>query len=61
MGPVVPQHLGGLHPFEQLLVAVIAFGPFVVLAVVVARQRRQAADSVQTRRAPASSEQRSPE
>ena len=35
------QHMGGLHPYEQVLVAVIAFGPFVVLAVVVALQRRR--------------------
>jgi hypothetical protein len=28
-------HLGGLHPYEQALVLLIAFGPFVVLAVVV--------------------------
>lgn len=35
-------HLGGLHPFEQLLVLVLAFGPFVVLGLVVAAQRRRA-------------------
>ena len=28
-------HLGGLHPFEQVLVYALAFGPFAVLAVVV--------------------------
>ena len=28
-------HLGGLHPYEQALVLLIAFGPFVVLGVVV--------------------------
>ena len=38
--PVV-QHLGGLHPFELVLVVLLAFGPFVVLALVVARQRRR--------------------
>jgi hypothetical protein len=39
--PVVVQHMGGLHPFEQVLVLVLAFGPFVVLGIVVARQRRR--------------------
>ncbi len=39
---VTPWHLGGLHPYEQLLVLVLAFGPFVVLGVVVAVQRRRA-------------------
>ena len=28
-------HMGNLHPIEKLLVGVIAFGPFVVLAIVV--------------------------
>jgi hypothetical protein len=28
-------HLGELHAYEQWLVAVIAFGPFVVLGIVV--------------------------
>ncbi|MCW2738905.1 hypothetical protein [Nocardioides sp.] len=28
-------HLGSLHPYEQLLVLVLAFGPFVVLGIVV--------------------------
>jgi hypothetical protein len=31
----VPLHFGALHPYELLLVLVIGFGPFVVLAVVV--------------------------
>ncbi len=34
-------HLGDLHAYEQLLVAVIAFGPFLVLIVVVAVLRRR--------------------
>ncbi len=34
-------HLGDLHPFEKLLVAAIAFGPFVVLGVVVYVVRRR--------------------
>jgi hypothetical protein len=37
---VVPEHLGALHPFEQVLVYLLAFGPFVVLAVVIAVRRR---------------------
>ena len=38
------QHLGALHPVEQALTLVLAFGPFVVLGVVVAvRRRRDAA------------------
>ena len=38
--PVLPLHMGALHPFEQLLVLLLAFGPFVVLAVVVVVRRR---------------------
>lgn len=34
-------HLGELHAYEKLLVAVIALGPFVALAVVVAVLRRR--------------------
>jgi hypothetical protein len=37
----VVQHAGGLHPFETVLVALIALGPIVVLAIVVVRQRRR--------------------
>ena len=37
---IVPLHLGALHPVEQLLVALLAFGPFVVLFVVVYVVRR---------------------
>ena len=36
-----PLHMGALHPYEQLLVALIAFGPFVVLFVVVYFVRRR--------------------
>ena len=38
---LLAQHLGQLHPFEQLLVFLIAFGPFVVLGVVVWFRRRE--------------------
>jgi hypothetical protein len=34
-------HMGGLHTYEKALVALIAFGPFVVLAVVVYVLRRR--------------------
>jgi hypothetical protein len=37
----VALHLGALHPYEQLLVLVIAFGPFVVLGIVVYFARRR--------------------
>jgi hypothetical protein len=32
-------HMGALHPVEQGLVLLLAFGPFVVLAIVVAMRR----------------------
>lgn len=38
---MLPLHLGGLHPYEQALTLLLAFGPFVVLAAVVAVRRRQ--------------------
>ena len=38
---VTPYHLGALHPVEQALTLALAFGPFVVLAVVVVARRRQ--------------------
>jgi hypothetical protein len=38
---LLPQHLGALHPYEQALVYGLAFGPFVVLGLVVAVRRRQ--------------------
>ena len=34
-------HLGALHDYEKALVFVIAFGPFVVLGVVVMVMRRR--------------------
>jgi hypothetical protein len=39
--PVTALHLGTLHPLEQALVWLLAFGPFVVLGVVVRHQRRR--------------------
>ena len=38
MNPALPLHMGALHPYEQLLVALVAFGPFVVLIAVVRRR-----------------------
>ena len=38
---VTPLHLGALHPFEQALVFVLAFGPFLVLAFVLYFARRR--------------------
>ena len=37
------EHLGGLHPIEQVLVYLLAFGPFLVLAAVLVRVRRREA------------------
>lgn len=45
---LVLMHLGDLHAYEQLLVGLIAFGPFVVLIVVVAVLRRR--DAAEERR-----------
>jgi hypothetical protein len=38
---LVPLHLGSLHPVEKVLTLVLAFGPFVVLGVVIVLRRRQ--------------------
>lgn len=38
---LVVMHLGALHPAEKALTLALAFGPFLVLAVVVAVRRRQ--------------------
>ena len=38
---ILPQHLGALHPLEQALTLILAFGPFVVLGAVVVHRRRQ--------------------
>jgi hypothetical protein len=37
-----PLHMGALHPLEQLIVLAVAFGPFLVLFVVVYVVRRRA-------------------
>ena len=35
-----PLHMGALHPVEQLLTLLLAFGPFVVLGAVIWWRRR---------------------
>ena len=40
-------HLGALHPVEKGLTLLLAFGPFVVLGVIVAVRRRQDAAAAQ--------------
>ncbi|HET6627770.1 MAG TPA: hypothetical protein VFG63_15370 [Nocardioidaceae bacterium] len=39
--PFVPLHLGALHAYETVLLLVLAFGPFVVLVIVVLVLRRR--------------------
>jgi hypothetical protein len=42
---LVPLHLGPLHPVEQALTLLLAFGPFVLLAFTIwITRRRNAAD-----------------
>ena len=38
---MIPLHLGPLHPAEQALTYALAFGPFVLLALVIVVRRRQ--------------------
>lgn len=44
---IAPLHMGAMHPMEQLLVLGVAFGPFLVLFVVVYVARRRAIDEEQ--------------
>ncbi len=37
---VLPQHLGALHPVEAALTLALAFGPFLLLGIVVLLRRR---------------------
>jgi uncharacterized iron-regulated membrane protein len=41
---VVPGHMGALHPLEQLLTLLLAFGPFLVLGGVIWWRRRNEQD-----------------
>ncbi|HET6561066.1 MAG TPA: hypothetical protein VFG72_04270 [Marmoricola sp.] len=54
----VAAHLGQLHAYEQLLVLLIAFGPFVVLGVlvVVLRRRDVAAEQGQGQEGPSANQ-----
>lgn len=38
---MTPLHLGALHPVEQAVTAALAFGPFLILGVVIAVLRRR--------------------
>ncbi|MFL6003484.1 MAG: hypothetical protein ACJ72P_11790 [Nocardioides sp.] len=38
---MIPLHMGPLHPFELALTLLLAFGPFVALAVLIAVRRRE--------------------
>jgi hypothetical protein len=38
---IVALHMGALHPYEKALTLLLAFGPFVVLGLVIAVRRRQ--------------------
>jgi hypothetical protein len=44
---LAPMHLGSLHAYETALLALLAFGPFVVLTVVVVVMRRRDVDDSQ--------------
>ena len=41
---MIPLHLGALHPVEQWLTLLLAFGPFVVLGLVIWRRRGEEAE-----------------
>jgi len=47
---LVVEHLGTLHTYERWIVALVAFGPFVVLGLVVrsARKRAEAEQAPET-------------
>jgi hypothetical protein len=40
-GALLPMHMGALHAYEKFLVLGLAFGPFVVLGIVVFFVRRR--------------------
>jgi len=37
---IVALHLGALHPYEKILTLVLAFGPFLVLGVLILVRRK---------------------
>ncbi|WP_205474493.1 hypothetical protein [Nocardioides sp. SYSU D00038] len=54
----VAWHLGPMHAYERALTLLLAFGPFVVLGLVVAWRRRQ--DRAEERRDRVVAEEREP-
>ena len=38
---MIPLHMGALHPYEQALTLLLAFGPFVVLGIVMWRSSKE--------------------
>ena len=53
-------HMGDLHPAETWLVLLVAFGPFVVIALLVRRERRREAAGSAVGETGAGEDQRSP-
>ena len=51
---VVALHLGALHPAEKVLTLLLAFGPFLVLGLVIAVRRRR--EAVEAGEAPGAAE-----
>jgi hypothetical protein len=41
---MTPLHLGADHPLETALVLLLAFGPFIILGIVVVAMRRRDAE-----------------
>lgn len=56
----IPLHMGALHPFEQALTLLLAFGPFVLLGIVVWLRRREDAATPDEAARPADERQRPP-
>ncbi len=44
---VTLQHMGDLHPFEQLMVVLLAFGPILLLVATVVIARKRDAEAVE--------------
>lgn len=38
---MIPLHMGALHPYEQALTLLLAFGPFVGLGIVMWRRSKE--------------------
>jgi hypothetical protein len=58
---LVALHLGALHPVERALTLVLAFGPFVLLGIVIAIRRRQDAAAEAGDRAPGTEGRQDPD